>query len=97
MAQRRTSRVYTSLDGLHARAGRAAEDTREMTRDAYIGRLAKHVVALHAQNPALDDIQLAKGARLRLRDEMSQLAKRSAAVRRNEVLDATGLRDAGEQ
>ena len=79
MPQRR--RTYTSTDGLIARAGRAAEDPNEMTRDATLTRLAKHVAAVLRENPALDDRQAANAARLRLRAEMAQLGRKSAAAR----------------
>lgn len=68
-----------------------------MTADATMTRLAKHVAAVLRKNPELTDKQAANGARLLLKDEMQQLALRSAAARRDEVLDATGLDDAGEQ
>lgn len=80
MSQRR-ARQYTSADGLIARAGRAAEDPHEMTRDATLTRLAKHVAAVLRENPSLDDRQAANAARLRLRAEMTQLARRSASAR----------------
>lgn len=82
MAARRT---YTSADGLIARAGRAAEDPQAMTSDATLTRLAKHVAAVLRENPSLDDRQAANAARLRLRAEMVQLARRSAAARRGET------------
>ena len=79
---RRTSEYHSSsYNGLHMRAGRAAEDPVKMTMDAMLGRLAKHVGALHQENPALDPKALAKGARLRLKDEMAGLARKSAEAR----------------
>jgi hypothetical protein len=60
-------------------------------------RLARHVAIVLRKNPDLTDRQAANAARLLLRDEMTQLAKRSVAVRRGEILDAGGLADAGEQ
>lgn len=74
-------RRYTSTDGLIMRAGRAAENPVEMTRDATLTRLAKHVAAVLRENPDLDDKQAANAARLRLRAEMADLAKRSARAR----------------
>lgn len=73
---------FTRSDALIARAGRAAEDPQEMTRDATLTRLAKHVAAVLRENPELDDKQAANAARLRMRAEMSQLSKRSAEVRK---------------
>lgn len=73
---------FTSTDGLIARAGRAAEDPQEMTKDANLTRLAKHCIAVLRENPELTDEQAAKGARLRMRAEMAQLAKRSAEARK---------------
>jgi len=90
-------RTFDSATGVHARAGRAHEDPVAMTADATMTRLAKHVAAVLRKNPELTDKQAANGARLLLKDEMQQLALRSAAARRDEVLDATGLDDAGEQ
>lgn len=87
---RNTSRVYTPADGLIARAGRAHEDPKEMTRDAYIGRLAKHVTALLRENPELTDLEIAKAARLRLRAEMARASRKSAEVRRQRKAGGTG-------
>jgi hypothetical protein len=36
-------RVYTSADGLRARAGRASEDPAAMTKDASLTRLGKFI------------------------------------------------------
>lgn len=66
-----------------------------MTGDATLTRIARHVATVLRKNPGLTDKQAANAARLLLKDEMTQLALRSAAARRGEVLDATGL-DAGE-
>lgn len=79
MPQRR--RTYTSADGLIARAGRAAEDPYRMTQEATWGKIAKHCAALAAENPDLTPDQIAKGARLRLRAEMAELAKKSVKAR----------------
>lgn len=75
-------RTLTTAQALNARAGRAHEDPAAMTADAYLGRLAKYVVAIVRQNPDLTDAQLAKAARLKLRAEMAQRAEKSAAVRK---------------
>jgi hypothetical protein len=74
--------ALTPTTALKARAARAHEDPVAMSADAYLGRLAKHVVALIKLNPDLTDAQLAKGARLRLRAEMAERAQQSAAARR---------------
>jgi hypothetical protein len=63
------------------RAGRATEDTYEMTRDATLTRLAKYVAAVLRENPNLDDRQAANAARLRLRTDMAKLAQKSAEAR----------------
>ena len=88
-------RTFSSSEALHARAGRAHEDPVAMTSAALITRLAKHVAVVLRKNPSLTDKQAANAARLLLKDEMSQLALRSVAARRGEVLDATGLDQAG--
>lgn len=72
----------TSTSGLIRRAGRAAEDPAKMTLDATLGRLAKHVVAIVRENPDLEDKAIAKGARLRLRAEMADLARKRTAARK---------------
>jgi hypothetical protein len=73
--------TITVAEALKARAGRAHEDPREMTADAYLGRLAKHVVTIIRKNPDLDDKAVAKGARLLLKAEMAELAERSKQAR----------------
>lgn len=79
-------REYTSTDGLIARAGRAAEDPQEMTKDATLTRLARHCIAVIKENPDLDEKQVAKAARLKLRAEMALLARKSAAARRGDAV-----------
>ncbi len=79
-------RQYTSADGLVARAGRAAEDPQEMTRDATLTRLARHVAEVLKENPELTAEQAARGARLRLKAEMAVLARKSAAKRRGDAV-----------
>ena len=50
---RRTSEYHSSsYNGLHMRAGRAAEDPVKMTMDAMLGRLAKHPYAAIRENVA---------------------------------------------
>lgn len=100
MPRRASDYHRSSLNGLTMRAGRAAEDPQAMTTDAMLGRLAKHMAAVHTKNPNLTPEQLAKASRLSLRAEMGQLARKSAAARRirtavDRELDATGLEDAG--
>ena len=81
MVRRASDRVYTSADGLIARAGRAAEDPHAMTTDATLGRLARICAAIVKENPDLTPEQVAKGARLQLRAEMAQLGRKSAEAR----------------
>lgn len=71
----------SSAEALHARTARAHEDPDHMTVEARIGFVAKHVRYLLSQNPDLDDRQLAKAVRLRIRDEMADLGRKSAAAR----------------
>jgi hypothetical protein len=78
-------RKYGPADGLIARAGRAAEDPQEMTKDATLTRLAKHVAAVLRENPELTDQQAANAARLRMKAEMARLSRKSAAARRGEI------------
>jgi hypothetical protein len=73
--------TLSTAEALKARAARAHEDPRAMTQDAMLGRLAKHVVAIVRKNPDLDDAAVAKGARLKLRAEMAELAEKSKAAR----------------
>jgi hypothetical protein len=80
---RRASGYHTSsLNGLTMRAGRAAEDPAEMTAPATMTRMAKYVAAVLKENPDLTAEQAAKGAVLKLRADMGQLARRSADARR---------------
>jgi hypothetical protein len=88
---RNGARVYTSSDGLHARAARAHEDPVAMTRAANDTRIARLVAQVLRKNPDLSDEQAAKAARLLLRDEMVQLRKkgRQAAPADAEAAGAT--------
>jgi hypothetical protein len=72
----------SSLQGLRARAGRAAESPADMTRDATLTRLAKFVAQVLKQNPDLTPLEAANAARLLLKAEMAQLAQKSAEARR---------------
>jgi hypothetical protein len=90
VSQRRVSDYHrSSLNGLTMRAGRAAEDPHAMTVDATLGRLAKHMAAVHTENPDLTPDELARAARLRLRAEMGQLARKSAAARQARAAGGT--------
>lgn len=75
-------RTLSTGGALKARAGRAHEDPYDMTVDALLGRLAKHAIEIIRLNPDLDDKAVAKGARLKLRAEMAELAEKSAAARK---------------
>ena len=82
MAQRRTSAYHQSaLNGLVMRAGRAAEDPAEMTAPATMTRMAKYVAAVLKENPSLTAEEAARGAVLKLRADMGQLAAKSAKAR----------------
>lgn len=72
----------TSLAGLTARAGRAAEDPCEMTVPATMHRMAKYVAAVLKENPDLTADQAARAAALKLRADMGQLARKSVASRK---------------
>ena len=74
-------RTLSTADALRARAGRAHEDPRAMTTDAYLGRLAKYAVEIIRLNPDLDDRAVAKGARLKLKAEMAERAEQSKQAR----------------
>jgi len=73
-----------TLTRAEAQRMRAARNTapEQMTTDAYMTRLARHIVAALEENPSLAGAELARAGRLRLRGEMTELAARSAAVRR---------------
>jgi hypothetical protein len=73
--------TMTTAEALKARAGRAHEDPRAMTQDAMLGRLARFVVEIIRKNPDLDDKDVAKGARLKLKAEMAERAAQSAKAR----------------
>jgi hypothetical protein len=64
------------------RAARASEDPVAMTTDATLVRLAKYVAQVLRENPALDDLQAARAARLRLRADMTLMAEKREAARR---------------
>jgi hypothetical protein len=74
-------RTYTSAQGLHARAGRVAENPLDMTQAANVDRLGKHIAAALKANPELTPQQAAKAGRLLLKDEMAQLAEKSKTAR----------------
>jgi len=82
MSHRAGAYNRSSLAGLTARAGRTAEDPNEMTVPATMARMAKYVAAVLKENPSLTAEQAARGAALRLRADMGQLARRSAGARR---------------
>lgn len=74
-------RSLSRAEALHMRAGRAHEDPVAMTSDATLTRLAKHIAAALKKNPDLTPLQAANAGRLLLKDEMTQLARKSAAAR----------------
>jgi hypothetical protein len=74
-------RVTTSEQARALRA-RKTGDPKTWTVDAYLSRLARHVIAAHREQPDITDDALAATARQRLRAEMTELAARSAGVRR---------------
>lgn len=63
------------------RAARAHEDPVEMTTDATLTRLARYVTEVLRKNPELNDLQVARAARLKMRADMTKLAEKSAAAR----------------
>jgi hypothetical protein len=73
--------TLSTAEALKARAGRAHEDPRAMTFDAYAGRIAKFVRIILEKNPDLDDAAVSKGARLMLRAEMAERAEKSKQAR----------------
>lgn len=80
----------TRGEALIMRAGRAHEDPVAMTSDALLGRLARHVIDIVRANPDLTDDQVARGARLRVKAEMTRRAELSAAARKTRAgLDRT--------
>lgn len=89
-------RTMSSGEALRARAARAAEDPRQMTRAATAGSRARYVRELLQENPGLTGEQLERAVQLRVRARMSELGKRSAAARRKAAapdprpLDAAG-------
>jgi hypothetical protein len=93
------NRIYTSTDGLIARAGRAHENPAAMTADATWVRMAKYIAEVLQKTPELTPIEAARAGKLLMRADMARLAKRSAAARQREPLDldATGLADCGDQ
>jgi hypothetical protein len=76
------NRVYTSADGLMARAGRAHENPAEITAPATMTRMAKYVAEIAKKNPDLTPEQMARGAVLLCRADMARLARKSAEARR---------------
>lgn len=89
MPRRATPYHHSSLNGLTMRAGRAAEDPAAMTAPATLTRMAKYVAAILKENPDLTEDQAARGAWLKLRADMGQLARKSAAARKAAPGDAS--------
>ena len=75
------ARIYTSADGLIARAGRAHEDPEKMTQAATQARMARFTAEALRRNPDLEPEEARRAGRLLLRAEMARLAKLSAASR----------------
>lgn len=75
----------TPLQGLRARAGRAAEDPVAMTVPAVMTRMAKYVARVLKENPDLTAEQAARGAYLLLRAEMAERSAKGVAARRGKA------------
>lgn len=77
------SKYRSKTSGIVARAARAAEDPVEMTADARMTRLIKYAAEIIRENPDLTDLQVANAARLRMKADMTVLARKSAEARKN--------------
>lgn len=54
-----------------------------MTADARMTRLIKYAAEIIRENPDLTDLQVANAARLRMKADMTVLARKSAEARKN--------------
>jgi len=69
-------------EAIMARAGRSAEDPREMTEVARMAWLLRFVADAYAENPDRPRKEIVAAAKLKMRAHMAALGRKSAAARR---------------
>jgi hypothetical protein len=75
-------RSLSKGEALTMRAARAHEDPAAMTSEATLTRMARYVAEVLKRNPELTPLAAARAARLKMRADMTTMAEKREAARR---------------